>query len=575
MSSAGWQASDFHYGADSVAGRVLRSFGLLNNRHIPQALICDSVDVRQRLLAGIIDGDGYYDARNQVYELSAQHLTLITGYKELAATLGLRNSAIAVKTCTNQHTDEVYPGHRVSISGDMWDVVQYCATTYQQCPPLDSADYVEKAAIPTAATASPSPPFQQATTSASPCTAASTVASSSTTTQSLTTSALSRHLHSPAAARTLRLTGAMLSVCGKSTLMEILCKLHPTDPSTSPIISLNSALSSSLSSSPPPAGSSFLSLPRVLFRSVLSYIPQRPFIFPGSIEDNVRMGDTNATAAEVEAAAEAAGLFLYDQEEGRRAEPPLQPAMAAVGWKGEVRKKPWEVDRVGELLRKAWGWAKTAWDWHWAEVEDEGDEEDEEVWGGGFHMTEETALGPATQRRSFLASLPSISPSKRPPSLSPPAFLQGPLSPSSPASPDASPLPHRSSASSFPTAAASSHPVLSLECQEGGSNLSGGFAQSVALSRVFLRPSSQVVILDEAMGAMDPIKKVEWIVPHLMEWVRQHGQCLLVVTHDVRLICPLVDCVYVMEHGRVVLSGSHADLMERRAQPYSRMFGEA
>ena len=361
---------------------------------------------------------------------------------------------------------------------------------------------------------------------------------------------------------------------GKSTLMEILCKLHLIDPSTNPIITLNSSLAASCASSSCPADSSFLSLPRVLFRSVLSYVPQRPFIFPGTIEENVRMGDTNATAAEVEAAAEAAGLFLYDQEEERRkTETRQQPAIAKVEWKGEVRKKPWEVNRMGDLLWKAWGWAKTAWEWHWGQLGDELDEEDEEVWGGGFHMTDEVALDPATRPHSLPHPLTTItSPSKRPPSLSPPAHLDQPFAPSSP---DAPPLPYRSSSSPLSTAAPSSHPVLSLECQEGGSNLSGGFAQSVALSRVFLRPSSQVVILDEAMGAMDPIKKVEWIVPRLMDWVRQHGQTLLVVTHDVRLICPLVDCVYVMEHGRMILSGSHAELMERHAQPYCRMFGEA
>ena len=368
---------------------------------------------------------------------------------------------------------------------------------------------------------------------------------------------------------------------GKSTLMEILCKLHPIDPATNPVITLNSSLSSprassSSSSASSLSGSSFLSLPRVLFRSVLSYVPQRPFIFPGSIEDNVRMGDTNATAAEAEAAAEAAGLFLYEQEgEGRGTEDPTeQAAMAKVEWKGELRKKPWEVDRLGEVLRKAWRWAKAAWDWHWREMGEELDEEDDEVWGGGFHMADEVAL--ASDSRSQLHALPkpltTFHPTKRPPSLLSPALMH---QPSSPSSPDASPLPYRCSASPLPNALPSSHPVLSLECLEGGSNLSGGFAQSVALSRVFLRPSSQVVILDEAMGAMDPIKKVEWIVPRLMDWVRQRGCCLLVVTHDVHLICPLVDCVYVLEQGRVVLSGSHAELMEKRAQPYSRMFGEA
>ena len=357
---------------------------------------------------------------------------------------------------------------------------------------------------------------------------------------------------------------------GKSTLMEILCKLHPTDPATSPIIAVNAPASSSSSSS-----SSFASLPRISFRSVLSYIPQRPFIFPGTIEDNVRMGNTRATAADVEAAAAAAGLFLYDQERESKPVDELKTADAALHqWKGDIKRKPWEVDRVGDVLRKTWGWAKAVWQWRWWEAGQQLDDEDEEVFGGGTMEDEMTScatvrpLRPSLERE-VLSSTARLPPPASP-SLSVPA--QPPLSPLSPAS---SPSSIHSSSSLASAVAPSSHPVLSLECLEGGSNLSGGFAQSVALSRVFLRPSSELVILDEAMGAMDPIKKVEWIVPRLLEWVRQRGCSLLMVTHDVRLICPLVDCVYVMEHGRLVQCGSHADLMERRAQPYQRMYGEA
>ncbi len=46
----------------------------------------------------------------------------------------------------------------------------------------------------------------------------------------------------------------------------------------------------------------------------------------------------------------------------------------------------------------------------------------------------------------------------------------------------------------------SSHPVLTMETEEGGTNLSGGFAQSVALARIFLKKDAQILILDEALG---------------------------------------------------------------------------
>ena len=47
--------------------------------------------------------------------------------------------------------------------------------------------------------------------------------------------------------------------------------------------------------------------------------------------------------------------------------------------------------------------------------------------------------------------------------------------------------------------------LLGMEVSVGGSNLSGGFQQSLALARVFLRKRSQLVILDEAMGQMDAL----------------------------------------------------------------------
>ena len=133
VSTAGWDAWYFDYGHDSVAGRVLHAYGLLNNKHIPHALICDSVAVRQRFCAGIIDGDGHYAVDRNYYELQAKDRRVIEGYKEMAATLGLRNSAIARRTIRNRQTGKEYISHRVRFSGDMWSVVQYCAAAYKRC----------------------------------------------------------------------------------------------------------------------------------------------------------------------------------------------------------------------------------------------------------------------------------------------------------------------------------------------------------------------------------------------------------------------------------------------------------
>ena len=100
---------------NSITAKVLCQYGLLHNKHMPRALICDSLIVRRHLLAGIID------TNKSCYELRAKQLDIIQGYKELAATLGLRNSGVV-----SEPTKKLY---QLSLSGNMWDVIQHCAHT--------------------------------------------------------------------------------------------------------------------------------------------------------------------------------------------------------------------------------------------------------------------------------------------------------------------------------------------------------------------------------------------------------------------------------------------------------------
>ena len=375
---------------------------------------------------------------------------------------------------------------------------------------------------------------------------------------------------------------------GKSTLVQILCKLHTPTQHTQPHITVNHS-------------QPFLAVPRVPWRRLLSYVPQRPFIFPGSIEENVRMGNGDARVEEVEAAGRRAGLFLFDDERQRAAEREKAGMGAGreVEWvKGEQVRKPWEVNRVGDAVGWVWGWVRRMWVWRSA-VEEERAElsgEEMEVEDGGVSMEDE-AMGDHRRSAGGMSRLAMQMPPPLPPApLSPEHVLLDNRSPYSlalpppasaasfsslvlPAVPSSLPSPLPLTVASVPSTSFSTAPtgstILQMTTAEGGTNLSGGFAQSVALARVFLRPHSQLVILDEAMGAMDPIKKRECIVPSLMAWVAERGCCLVVVTHDVRLMCPLVDTVYVMEEGRVVEAGSHKELVERQAPVYMRMLGDS
>ena len=140
VSSAGWHVYVFRWAAGTVAARVLAAYGLRFNKHVPQALICDSIDVRRHFMAGIIDGDGYFRKEKAAYELSAKHRAVCEGYKSLAASLGMRSGGVMMRLNTNQ-TGNQYVGYRLHLSGSSWEVAQHCAAAYKRSPQPGTAAY--------------------------------------------------------------------------------------------------------------------------------------------------------------------------------------------------------------------------------------------------------------------------------------------------------------------------------------------------------------------------------------------------------------------------------------------------
>ena len=91
---------------------------------------------------------------------------------------------------------------------------------------------------------------------------------------------------------------------------------------------------------------------------------------------------------------------------------------------------------------------------------------------------------------------------------------------------------------------------------EGGSTLSGGERQRVSIARALLK-DAPIVLLDEATSSLDAINEVA-VQQAIAELVR--GKTVVVVAHRLNSIRE-VDNIVVIDEGRVVAQGTHADLL--------------
>lgn len=98
--------------------------------------------------------------------------------------------------------------------------------------------------------------------------------------------------------------------------------------------------------------------------------------------------------------------------------------------------------------------------------------------------------------------------------------------------------------------------------------LSGGQCQRVAIAMALaLEPA--VLIADEPTTALDVTTQAE-ILKLLNELRQRHNQAILFITHDFGVVADIADKVAVMQHGRVVETGSRIDLLEHPQHAYTR-----
>jgi ATP-binding cassette subfamily B protein len=91
-----------------------------------------------------------------------------------------------------------------------------------------------------------------------------------------------------------------------------------------------------------------------------------------------------------------------------------------------------------------------------------------------------------------------------------------------------------------------------------GVRLSGGQRQRIAIARAILK-NPPMLLLDEATSALDA--NSERMVQAALEKAMQ-GRTTLVIAHRLATV-QRADCIWVLDHGRLVEQGTHAELMAR------------
>lgn len=99
---------------------------------------------------------------------------------------------------------------------------------------------------------------------------------------------------------------------------------------------------------------------------------------------------------------------------------------------------------------------------------------------------------------------------------------------------------------------------LTTEFEKDGINLSGGEAQKAAIARTLYRKQN-LIIMDEPSSALDPL--AEYRLNQELNEIAE-DKTVIFISHRLSTVRD-ADCIYMMENGRIVESGTHEELLSQ------------
>lgn len=90
--------------------------------------------------------------------------------------------------------------------------------------------------------------------------------------------------------------------------------------------------------------------------------------------------------------------------------------------------------------------------------------------------------------------------------------------------------------------------------------LSGGMRRRVSLARALVN-KPKLALLDDPTAGLDPVAS-SVIMKLIVDLHREHRPTTIIASHDLRRLLPLVDCLLVLQQGRIVFKDSVNKLNE-------------